>query len=203
MTKRTIGIIRKRSAAKVIALLTVLALFFSIPAAGLAADVFLPSFGEGKVKVRLYADYFCPPCRDMAPDLEPVIKELVRDKIIELSFNDTPFYRLSSLYVRHFLYAINEKKDLGHALMVRRLLMDAAKQRLDSAEKLEALLKEKNIALKPFDPKPTFEIMSRCLKEDKIEATPTCVIESDGKKNRYVGAGDIIDALNQLKKKRN
>ncbi len=33
----------------------------------------LSSFGSGTIKVRLYTDYFCSPCRDMEPDLEPLL----------------------------------------------------------------------------------------------------------------------------------
>lgn len=131
--------------------------------------------------------------------LEPVITELVKDKTINLTFADTPFYRHSALYVRYFLYAINEKNDLDHALFVRRSLIEAAKNRVDSAEKIEAILKEKGIRLKPFDPKPVFTALTNHLREDKIDATPSCIIEKDGKKIKYVGAPDIINALNQVK----
>ncbi len=74
-----------------------------------AGETVVPAFGEGKINVRLYTDYFCPPCKDMEPDIEPVLAELVREKIIRLTFVDTPFYRSSSLYARYFLYAMNEK----------------------------------------------------------------------------------------------
>lgn len=199
MTNKTDKITRKRLASTSIALFALFTLLCGLPAGGRAADASLPSFGGGKVKVRLYADYFCPPCRDMETDLEPVIRELVDDGVIDLTFTDTPFYEYSSLYVRYFLYAINEKKNLERALYVRRSLIEAAKGMVCSAEKLEAFLKEKKIALKPFDPKPVFETMSGYLKKDLIDATPSCVIEKDGKKNKYVGAGDIIGALSRLK----
>ena len=31
-----------------------------------------PSYGSGPVEVRLYTDYFCPPCRAMEPAVEPL-----------------------------------------------------------------------------------------------------------------------------------
>lgn len=202
MTNKTGNILRKHLAAAGIASCVLLTLLCIVPAGGLAADAFLPSFGGGKVKVRIYSDYFCPPCRDMVPDLEPVIRELVDDGVIDLTFTDTPFYKYSSLYVRYFLYAVNEKRDLEQALYVRRSLMEAAKSMVDNAEKLEAFLKKKKIALKPFDLGPTFKAMSGCLEKDRIDATPSCVIEKDGKKNKYIGADDIIGALNRLKQEK-
>ncbi len=200
MTAKTILIIRKHSLAIPFMSFVLLAFLHSVPAAGSASGALVPSFGEGKVKVRLYTDYFCPPCRDMEPAIEPVISELIKGKVINLTFADTPFYDLSSLYVRHFLYALNEKKDLEHALTVRRLLIEAAKNKVDTREKLEAHLKTNNIALKPFDPKPTFDILTGYLNKDQIKATPSCVIEIDGKADKYVGGKDIVDALNRLKK---
>ncbi len=164
-----------------------------------AGEVLVPTFGEGKVKVRLYTDYFCPPCRAMEQDLEPVIIELIKNKVINITFADTPFYKSSSLYVRYFLYAIQEKKDFTHALKVRNTLIEAAKTNIEDKEKLEAFLREKGITFKPFDPKPAFDILSGYMKEDQIKATPTCVIEMDGNKNTYVGGTDIINALKGLK----
>ncbi len=189
-----------RSTGTVAAFLVIIATAVILPAAAGAADQFLPSFGEGKVKVRLYTDYFCPPCRAMEMDIEPVVTELVRDRAVTLTFVDTPFYRYSSLYARYFLYAINGKKDFEHALYVRRTLIEAAKNGLDSTDKLEAFLKEKKIALKPLDPGSTFREFSRHLREDAVDATPSCVIEADGKTQKCSGGGNIIDALNRLRK---
>jgi len=200
MTAKTILIIRKHSLAIPCMFFVFLVFLHSVPAASSTAEALVPSFGEGKVKVRLYMDYFCPPCRDMEPSIEPVISALIKNKVINLTFADTPFYKLSSLYVRYFLYALNEKNDLEHALTVRRVLIEAAKNRVDTAEKLEAHLKANNIALKPFDPKPTFDILSGHLNKDQIKATPSCVIEADGKADKYVGGKDIVDALIRLKK---
>ena len=43
-----------------------------------AAEPAVLSFGEGPVRVRLYTDYFCGPCRAMEPELEPLLVELVK-----------------------------------------------------------------------------------------------------------------------------
>jgi len=202
MTNKLVTITRTKSIFIVAGLFASLTTFFLIPAMGESQEASLSSFGDAKVKVRLYTDYFCPPCRDMEPGLEPVVSELVRDKIVNLTFADTPFYKKSGLYVRYFLYAMNANKDLEHALFVRRSLIEAAKSMIDSEEKLQTFLKEKKIALKPFDPKPTFDILSRYLKEDQIQSTPSCVIEVNGKTSKHVGGADIISALNQLMQKK-
>jgi thiol:disulfide interchange protein DsbA len=182
-------------------LLVFVAAAFVIPPAAGAEDPFLPSFGEGKVKVRLYTDYFCPPCRAMEPDIEPIATELVKDGIVTLTFVDTPFFTYSSLYARYFLYSIYARKDVEYALRVRRFLIEAAKNGLNSADRLEAYLKEKGVTLKPFDPGSTFKVFSRHLKEDAVEATPSCVIETNGERKKYNGGGNIIEALKKLKKK--
>lgn len=199
MGRSTIANINEKLIAAGAAFCAFIAIFIFAPCTGHSAETPIPSFGEGKVKVRLYTDYFCPPCREMEAGLEPVIGELVRSKIVNLIFADTPFYKHSALYARYFLYAVNEKKELEYALFVRRALIEAAKNRVDSAERMEAALKEKGIKLKPFDPKQVFTALTNHLKEDQIDATPSCIVEKDGKKNKYVGAGDIISALNQLK----
>ena len=36
------------------------------------------------------------------------------------------------------------------------------------------------------------------LQKDKVEATPSCVIEQNGKKELFVGDGDILKALEKL-----
>ena len=160
----------------------------------------ISKFGSGNVVVRLYTDYFCPPCKKMEPSLEPIIIDLIKNNIITFTFIDTPFYKLSSLYARYFLYGLNEKKTLEHALEVRNVLIEASNQKIDKPDKLEEYLNSKGIKIKPYDTRPTFELFTKFLKEDKINATPSCVIEKDGKKETFVGGTDIINALQKLKK---
>ena len=70
----------------------------------------LPPFGSGTIKVRLYTDYFCPPCRDMEPDLEPLLLDLVKDGTIHLTFIDVPTSQHTTLYARYFLYALGGER---------------------------------------------------------------------------------------------
>jgi thiol:disulfide interchange protein DsbA len=163
-----------------------------------AEDILLPSFGNGQIKVRLYTDYFCSPCRALEPKLEPVITDLVKRGIINIIFIDTPVHAQTSLYARYFLYILNEKKDFDHTLRARTVLFEAAKNKITEKEKLEAYLKKKGIRFKPFNVNPTFGGLSSLFKEDRINSTPACVIYKEGKIDTFKGR-DILKALGQLK----
>ncbi|MCX5813553.1 MAG: thioredoxin domain-containing protein [Proteobacteria bacterium] len=164
-----------------------------------ATDALVPSFGMGKINVRLYTDYFCPPCRAMEPNVEPIISELVKKNVINITFIDTPFSKTSMLYARHFLYIINEKKDFGLAILARSVLIGASLEKITEEAKLEEYLRNKGLKLKPFDVKPVFNILNNYLKEDKIQSTPTCIIDQEGKIERYSGGPEITSALDRLK----
>jgi thiol:disulfide interchange protein DsbA len=163
-----------------------------------AEDILMPSFGNGQIKVKLYTDYFCGPCSALEPKLEPVITNLVKKNIINITFIDTPVHAQTTLYAKYFLYIINEKKDFYHVLRARAILFEAAKEKITENEKLEAFLKKKGIGFKSFDTKITFGVFSNYLKEDKITATPTCIINNKAKKDRFIGL-NIIKALERLK----
>lgn len=163
-----------------------------------AEDILLPAFGKGQIKVRLYTDYFCGPCRALEPKLEPLVADLVKKNVITITFIDTPVHPQTPLYAKYFLYVVNNKKNFNNALRARALLFEAAKEKTIENEKLEAILKKNGIGFKPLDTKPTFNIFMNYFKEDKVTATPTCIINDKGKKDRYIGLG-IIKALESLK----
>ncbi len=165
-----------------------------------AEEVSMPTFGQGTIKVRLYTDYFCRPCRAMEPKIEPVLAELVKRNTITLTLIDTPFYQYSSMYARYFLYAMQEKKDFNTALAVRNVLIAASVENIRNTAKLEEILKNKDIKFRAFDVKPIFALFGAQLQSDKVEATPSCVIEQNGKKELFKGGGDIIAALEELLK---
>jgi thiol-disulfide isomerase/thioredoxin len=158
-----------------------------------------PSYGSGKVMVRLYTDYFCPPCRAMEPTLEPVIQDLVKRNIIQLTFVDTPIYPASPEYARYFLYALNKKTGFEHALRVRQVLFRAAEEKLVEKEKLEDRLKTNGIGWLAFDTKLVFQKLNVHLKEDDISSTPSVVIVNKEKKETFKGSKEIIPALQLLK----
>jgi thiol-disulfide isomerase/thioredoxin len=163
------------------------------------APVSVPVFGQGKVNVRLYTDYFCPPCRSMEPEVEPIILDLLQNKRINLTFIDTPFYHHSVLYARYYLYALNEKREIGQALSVRNTLMSAAENNVGESAQIERLLADKGIKTKPFDPRSVFELYEEMSKDDNIKATPTCIVEQNGKKERATGKFGIVRLLKSLK----
>jgi len=159
-----------------------------------AADTLLPSFGNGRVKVRLYTDYFCKPCSALEPKLEPVINDLVKKGVINITFVDTPVHKDTTLYTKYFLYILNEKKEFKHALRARAVLFETAKQKITDSKRLEAFIQQKGMKFRPFDIESTFGVFSSYLNEDKIKSTPTCIIENKGKKERFTG-NNIVTAL--------
>jgi len=158
-----------------------------------------PTFGTGPIKVRIYTDYFCPPCRGMEPQLEPVLEDLLNRNVITLTLVDTPFYRYSALYARYFLYALNGKNSYNQAFRVRTVLNEAAENRhFTTKERLEEIFKAKDIPWREFDPKSILDRYNALIKEDHIDATPSCVIIRTGRKDKYVGDQDIVKALKVL-----
>ena len=157
------------------------------------------SFGNGKVSVRLYSDYFCSACSSLEPKIEDALLAIVRKRIATVIFVDVPLHPPQSvLYARHFLFVLNEKKDLKHALKVRSLFFEAAAAKIHDKGLFEKFLAAKDIKYKEFDVKPVFKIFTDFMNQDNIRATPTCIIERNGKKETYKGAELIAGALNRL-----
>lgn len=156
-----------------------------------------PSYGVGKVLVRIYTDYFCPPCRAAEPELEPLLVDLVKSKKITVTFVDTPIYRDSQFFARRFLYALNKKNDFEHALKVRSVLFEAATSKVNK-DSLDEYLKGKEVLLSPFEVAPVLTKLNGLLQEDKVDSTPTVVIVKDGKSEKKIGGGEILRALKAI-----
>jgi hypothetical protein len=172
---------------------------FTIATTVSAQEMSLFSFGKGKTQVRLYADYFCGPCRNLEPKIEYLISDLVKRDIITIIFIDAPFHKYSSLYAKYFLYILNDKKEIDHALKARNMLFEASKSPIEDQEKLEAFIKNKGFKFKIFDVKPVFAILQSYIREDQLNATPTCVIIDGKKKEAFANGEDIVKALEKLK----
>ena len=174
-----------------------------IVAAAVSAEVRnppFPSYGLGPIEVRIYSDYFCPPCRATEPIVDPILKDLLKKNVIRLTLVDTPFHPYTSLYARYFLYALKENNGVDHAFRVRNILFEASTDKsVTSGERIEAIFKEKGIPYAVFEARPIFEGYSILLKEDNIKSTPTCVIIKGREKKAFVGGPDIVNALKSLK----
>jgi len=159
-----------------------------------------PSYGSGSVEVRLYSDYFCPPCRTLEPLAEPILKDLLKRNIIRLTLVDVPMHEESPLYSRYFLYALKSRNNADHGLHVRNVLFNAAAGKdFLTAKKIEELFRNKKIPFTVFDPKPVFDRFNALLGEDQLRGTPMCVIVKAGKKETFVGGMDILNALKALR----
>ena len=178
-------------------------LFFSGSATPVyAAGPPTTTFGKGPVEVRIYTDYFCGPCRAEEAEVMALITELVEKNLIRVTFIDTPIHKETVLYAGYFLSALNakEKLDLRQAVALRAALFEAAGEKITEKEALELFLKKKGIALRPFDTAPVFKIYDNYLKEDRINATPTCVIVGPQGKQTLLGRDDTLKALRSLRK---
>ena len=72
-------------------------LFLCIPFGGYVQgkNMPFPTYGSGAIQVRIYTDYFCPPCRGMEPAVEPLLRNLIKKNAITLTMVDMPIYRQS------------------------------------------------------------------------------------------------------------
>ncbi len=159
-------------------------------------DVF-PLFGTGPVDVRIYASYFCPPCRALEPELEPIVKELVETDTIRVTFVDVPFAQAMP-YIQHFLYALHEDNRLDNAFTVRHILFEVAKKYGD-ADDIRQAFENEGILYAPFDPTAVFMEFNRFLQEDGIRSTPSATIRINGETNLYTGGRNILPALEDLR----
>jgi protein-disulfide isomerase len=176
------------------------AFFFEGATQSILADtILIPSFGNGKVKVRIYTDYFCGPCSQVEPQLEVKLTQLISKNLATVTFVDTPIHPPTPIYARYFLYILNQKKDFDYVMRVRALLFGAAKNNIAEKEKLEEYLAKNQIRFWEFDTKPTFTALQKYLDQDGINSTPTVVIEDGQKKGVYKGGPDILKALDQIK----
>ncbi|MGB9700329.1 MAG: DsbA family protein [Thermodesulfobacteriota bacterium] len=166
-----------------------------------AEENYFPTFGSGPIQVRLYTDYFCPPCRDMEPGIEPLLIDLVKDGTIQLTFIDVPTSRHTVLYANYFLFSLGAKKDIDSAIKARRVLFEAAEKKITEGGKLVGFLKERGVAFKAVDPYPVFNFWNNYMQDDKIQSTPSCVIINGDKKETYRGNIEVPKAIEKLKNK--
>ncbi|MBA4397902.1 MAG: hypothetical protein C0394_11060, partial [Syntrophus sp. (in: bacteria)] len=183
----------KRKKASILTLCMTMLLLI-LPATGIFAKekkMPFPQYGTGPIHVLIYSNYFCPPCRAMEPEAEPILHDLLKRNAVTLTLIDVPYHRLTPLYAKYFLYALNAKNNPDHAFHVRNILLAATADKEMTTEKsIEKLFKSKGIPYTVFEVKPVFDRYNALIKEDHINATPTCVIVKNGKKEFVVGGPD-------------
>lgn len=175
-----------------------LSLFSGSTTPAYAEETRISSFGDGPVKVRIYTDYFCPPCRSMEAELEPIIVDLVRRRIAAVTFVDTPVHREIILYAKCFLGIATGGSDISQVLRARAALFKAAEKNIRSLPDLEAFLGERGLKCRYVDSSQAFETFRKHLRDDRIDSTPSCVVEGPGGRKKYSGARNILKALTRL-----
>jgi len=164
-----------------------------------AQENIITSFGSGPVKVRLYTDYFCAPCRAAEHDIESRLTRLLKKNAIRLIIVDTPVHKETPLYARYFIYMMNDSQRLfSQALTARAALFEAAEQNIQKEADLESFLAKKGLRFKPFDIHPLLNTLEGYIREDGINATPSCAVYNFKGKEVFVGGQNIIKALNSI-----
>ena len=175
---------------------------FISPAPAVDADKgSIPSYGSGPHEVLIFSDYFCPPCQNLEPQLEPVLAELHNAGRVKITFVDTPMHRETPLFAKFYLYAAKAAPDYRAAVRARQVLFALAGKEnvfwMD--ERIEEAFRKEKVAFTPFDFRTAQPDLNRLISEHRVDATPTCVILSPGKKaQKYTGTGDILKGLQSI-----
>jgi thiol:disulfide interchange protein DsbA len=175
---------------------------FISPAPAVDADKgSIPSYGDGPHEVLIFSDYFCPPCQNLEPKLEPVLDALYKQGNVKIRFVDTPMHRETPLFTKFYFYAAKAAPEYGAAVRARQVLFALAGKEnvfwMD--ERIEEAFRKEKVAFTPFDFRTAQPELNRMIREHRVDSTPTCVILSPGAKaKKYTGAGDILKGLTSL-----
>jgi len=175
------------------------AFFQSIPLKIETGGRALPSFDRGDVKIRLYTDYFCGPCREVEPAAESVLYQLARKDRINLTFIDMPIHRPTPVYTAFYMSLAAREKSLDRVLQIRRALFQAAVKKIENKEQLRAYLGREGFDSPAVNEKTDNADIAKYLQEDKIEGTPTLIVIQGNKKLKYFGRVEVIKGLQSLK----
>jgi len=173
--------------------------FRGIPLKIEAEGLTLPSFGRGEVKVRLYTDYFCGPCREVEPTAEGILYDLVRKNRINLTFVDVPIHHYTPVYTSFYLFLAQREKSLDGVLWIRKALFRAAEKRIEDRKALEKYLNETGLKATNVPEKAGAAEASGYLKKDGVEGTPTLVVVRGATKTKYSGRSEVLKGLRTLK----
>jgi hypothetical protein len=159
-------------------------------------EAFLPTYGSGRIQVRLYTDFACQHCQVLEVKAGPLIRELVERKVITITFvNTVP----DSLLGKYFLYILNTGNGLEQAMRARAVLFEAEQTGIVSRPRLERFLEAKNVGFKRYEIDATVYAMRRMIERDRINGTPTCVFYEEYNRQAFHGVAGIMAALEGLK----
>ena len=160
-----------------------------------------PIYGDGSIEVRLYTDYFCPPCRAMKSEIDSVLRELVENNKVRLILVDMPRTKDSVEYAKEYLRCLHlYLNDIDTAITLKSHFNYAAEHGYPISDYLNSM----GIArAKGYDASisTVLAFYNSKISEDQVQATPTCVIIENGKKASYVGQDKIILAMKTIKAK--
>ncbi len=177
------------------------ALFLTFSGGNSYGDDNAPVFscGQGPYELIIFSDYFCPSCQKIHKEFAGKIPELI-DKGVRVSFVDIPVYKLTPLYAKYFLFALNASPDCREALMARNFLCDKA-DRLGAitAEQLERDMKTEGIPFTPYDIRPSLDRYDVLIGKYEVHSTPTFVFIYSPKDIRiYTGSEKIRKGMAEL-----
>jgi thiol-disulfide isomerase/thioredoxin len=160
----------------------------------------LTSYGEGSYKLIIFTDYFCPPCQAIESDLDPILNKLMEKGGVEITLVDAPVNKLTQLYGKYFLYAVNASRDFKDILHARQVLFSIAKTNAVSTEEGLALeLKTQRVAFQPYDLSKVYIAFNEMIKNYEIRSTPACIVKySNSDIRKYVGPEEIKRGLSLL-----
>ncbi len=180
--------------------------FFVLAFTGSATPVYAAEqagpvvYGSGPVELRIYSDYFCFPCQTLEDMSDKVIDRIVRQKKARVVFIDVPGHKETPLYARYFLYATSSDPGYESAVKARKTLFSAAKENIKTETELMNYLRSKGIKFSLSPTKEYFQALSKYMKEDRIDSTPTAVIVTPSGKKTYDSRDAIMKALEELLK---
>jgi protein-disulfide isomerase len=158
------------------------------------------SHGAGPYEVIIFSDYFCQPCQKVEEELGEAISDIIRRGGVRVTFVDMPLFKLTPLYARYFLYALNASATYRDALKARKLLFDKA-SRLGAIteEHLARDFRLEGLTIKPYDTRPSLARYSEMIRKYQISATPTFVfIYSPDDIRKYSGIEQIRKGMAEL-----
>jgi protein-disulfide isomerase len=158
------------------------------------------SYGDGAYELIIFTDYFCPSCQTLESDLDPLFNNLMERGGVRITFIDAPVHKLTELYGKYFLYAVNANRDFKEILHVGRVLFSIAKANTVSTEEALALeLKAQRVVFQRYNLSNVYVTMNEIMKKYDIRSTPTCVVRySDSDIHKYSGPEEIKEGLSLL-----